>query len=59
MQNPLYVHVNDTNAIIFVEPTTPMDVDVRIGVGVGVPLLIVIIVAVVVSVLVWCAKMNG
>ena len=50
LQNPLYVHVYDANATIFVEPTTPMDDGVPIGVGVGfgvgVPVLIVITVIV-------------
>ena len=61
-QNPIYVHhVHDAiNAIIFVEPTTPMDVSVRIGVGVGVPaILIVITVAVAGSVLVSYGKKKG
>ena len=48
LQNPLYVHVYDANAITFVEPNIPVDVGVPIGVivGVGVPTLIVITVIV-------------
>ena len=53
LQNPIYVHVHD--AIIFVEPTTPMDVGLSVGLGLGVP-AIVITVAVAVSVLVWYGK---
>ena len=46
LQNPLYVHVYDANAITFVEPNIPVDVGVPIGVIVGVPTLIVITVIV-------------
>lgn len=56
LQNPIYVHVHD--AIIFVEPTTPMDVGVPIGLGLGVP-AIVIAVAVAVFVLVRYDKKKG
>ena len=63
LQNPIYLHVHDAiNAIIFVEPTTPMDVGVRIGLGVGVgvsALLIIIAVAVAVPVLVRYGKKKG
>ena len=42
LQNPLYVHVYNANAITFVEPNIPVDVGVPIGVIVGVPIGVIV-----------------
>ena len=49
LQNPLYVHVYDANAITFVEPNIPVDVRLPIGVivGVGVPSTLIVITVIV------------
>ena len=60
LQNPLYVHVYDANAIMFVEPAIPADVGIRIGVGVGVGVVAILIaITVIVLCLVCCCTTKG